>query len=78
MLKNIYSIYVDLVKRNGIEIFDNTENEDYIINESNIEYLVDKIIPPLILIPLAMKIRKKIQISILKEIIMMEKQWLYF
>ena len=34
-LKEIYSTYVEIVQKNGLEMFDNIINEDYLIEETN-------------------------------------------
>ena len=34
-MKNIYNTYVDIVKNNGLEMFDNKINEDYFVDDSN-------------------------------------------
>ena len=39
-MKNIYKTYIDIVKNNGLEIFENKTNEDYFEEEKE-KYIID-------------------------------------
>ena len=42
ILKNIYETYVDIVNKSSLNMFDNIENEDFMVNEANNGYYDDE------------------------------------